>query len=300
MLDVAARGFARARWLAYLVSHRPGYVLGRFPAVRDVYSRFNWLKDLLGNARPLRVGELYGKATVEIGAMSSGLLIADKPATQQAAEMKAKAFSLGPQVRSEAVERLREAARTLPLEFDGKPIGTYGELKAAPERYDRIAIATVSNSSALADVRALAGDPVLCEAARWFLGYRPRTVSSWLFWSFANQLSDDERRAAYQTIDYHYDVDGFNFMYANFYLNDTTVRNGAHLLIEGSSRRKQWRHLVGVARLSDAQAYEAYGRDAERKFEGPAGFGFLEDASCYHKALRPLDGERLMLQLRYR
>jgi len=103
-----------------------------------------------------------------------------------------------------------------------------------------------------------------------------------------------------QTIDYHYDVDGFNFLYANFYLLDTSVRNGAHLLIEGSSRRKQLRHLLGKARLSDAEAHDAYGLTAERTFEGPAGFGFLEDASCYHKALRPLDGERLMLQLRYR
>jgi hypothetical protein len=300
MLAIAARGLARARWLAYLVSHRPGYVLGRFPAVRDAYSWLNWLKDLFAGVTPLRIGELYGKAAVEIAATPPGLLMTDKAAKQQAAEMKAKAFSLGPKVRAEAVARLQEAARTLPLEFDGKPIGTYAELKAAPERYGRIAIATVSKSSALPDVRALAGDSALCEAAELFLGYRPRTVSSWLFWSFANQLSDDERRAAYQTIDYHYDVDGFNFMYANFYLLDTTARNGAHLLIEGSGRRKQLRHLIGKARLTDAEAYDAYGRDAERTFEGPAGFGFLEDASCYHKALRPLDGERLMLQLRYR
>jgi hypothetical protein len=43
-----------------------------------------------------------------------------------------------------------------------------------------------------------------------------------------------------------------------------------------------------------------YGRDAERVMEGAAGFGFLEDSSCYHKALPPLSGDRLILQLRYR
>jgi hypothetical protein len=89
-------------------------------------------------------------------------------------------------------------------------------------------------------------------------------------------------------------------MYANFYLVDTTARNGAHVLIEGSSRRKRWRHLIGAARLADAEALAAYGRDAERVMEGTAGFGFLEDSSCYHKALPPLSGDRLILQLRYR
>ena len=33
--------------------------------------------------------------------------------------------------------------------------------------------------------------------------------------------------------------------------------------------------------------------------EGPAGTGFFEDASCFHKALIPTSGERLMLQVRY-
>ena len=148
-------------------------------------------------------------------------------------------------------------------------------------------------------VRDIAGDAFLYEAASLFLGYRPRQVSSWLFWSLANRLSAEQRREASQTIDYHYDVDGFNFMYANFYLLDTTAKNGAHALIAGSSRRKRLGHLLGSARLSDAEALEAYGRDFERTLEGPAGFGFLEDASCYHKALPPETGDRLMLQLRY-
>ena len=155
-------------------------------------------------------------------------------------------------------------------------------------------------SSKLAVVQALAADPLLHEAASSFLGYRARRVSSWLFWSFASGLSDDERRAVNQTVDFHYDVDGYNFMYANFYLVDTTARNGAHVLIEGSSRHKRWRHLMGVARLADAEAFAAYGRDSERVMEGAAGFGFLEDSSCYHKALAPLSGDRLILQLRYR
>ena len=182
----------------------------------------------------------------------------------------------------------------------GHAAGSYEKLANTPESYDHIAIATVIDSSKLAIVQALAADPLLHDAASSFLGYRARRVSSWLFWSFASQLSDAERRAANQTIDFHYDVDGYNFMYANFYLVDTNAGNGAHVLIEGSSRKKRWRHLMGIARLTDDEALAAYGHAAERVIKGRAGFGFLEDSSCYHKALPPRGGDRLILQLRYR
>ena len=202
-----------------------------------------------------------------------------------------------------AVSELHEAASTLPLKNETNPTTgqapTYKELSTERALRERNAFVTVRNSSAIGVVRALAGDTLLNDVARHFLGYRPRQVSSWLFWSLANRLSDDERRAAYQTIDFHYDVDGFNFMYANFYLVDTNRLNGAHVLMAGTARGKRLSHLMGVARLADAEAYEAYGRDRERIMEGPAGFGFLEDASCYHKALPPQAGDRLMLQLRY-
>lgn len=42
-----------------------------------------------------------------------------------------------------------------------------------------------------------------------------------------------------------------------------------------------------------------YGPDRMIALEGPSGFGFVEDPYCYHKALPPLSGPRLVLQLRY-
>jgi hypothetical protein len=217
--------------------------------------------------------------------------------------MRARSYSLGPHLAPGAVSELHEAASSLPLKLAKiSAIGrapTYRQLAAERELRERTAIATVRDSSKLTIVRALAADSLLNDIARQFLGYRPRQVSSWLFWSLANGLSDAERRAAYQTIDFHYDVDGFNFMYANFYLVDTNRQNGAHVLIEGTARNKRLRDLMGIARLADSEARQAYGGDRERILEGPAGFGFLEDASCYHKALPPQAGDRLMLQLRY-
>jgi hypothetical protein len=302
MLAIATKQVSRARRLVHLLGHNPEYVLGRFVTVRDAYSTLRSLGDAVAADAPLRIGDLYEEATVGLAVASSGYLVPQKPTDAQVADLKERSHSVGPHIAPNVALDLQRQCRTLPLKVSGRAAGSYEELATAHERerYDRIAIATVIDSSKLAIVQALAADPLLHDAASSFLGYRARRVSSWLFWSFASQLSDAERRAMNQTIDFHYDVDGYNFMYANFYLVDTTTENGAHVLIEGSSRRKRWSHLMGIARLSDADALAAYGRDAERVIEGPAGFGFLEDSSCYHKALPPRGGDRLILQLRYR
>ncbi|MDI1284462.1 MAG: hypothetical protein PSV46_08695 [Reyranella sp.] len=278
---------------------RPSYLLGRFATVRDAYSLLHRLKDSLAGAAPLRIADLYHAADATIDVAASGHVLSTKTAAQQVEEMRKQSYSLGPHLDKIALAELQRCARTLPLHFNEADVGTYEALSQSPERRGDLALATIRNSARLPLIRALAGDKTLYEAASLFLGYRPTEVSCWFFWSLANHLSDDERRAASQTIDYHYDVNGFNFLYINFYLLDTDEMNGAHALIAGSSRRKRLRHLLGSARLSDNEVRETYGPEAERVIEGPAGSGFLEDTSCYHKALAPISADRLMLQLRY-
>jgi hypothetical protein len=288
--------FGRVKRLAGKVVREPHYALGRFATVRGTYSALNRLKDAVVRATPLWIGDLYKptNATVEVARCDH--VLSTRPATEQVDEMRRQSYSLGPRLDGAAVAALQEQSRSLPLHVADKPVGTYTALS---ESRGKFAIVTVQDSSKLPLIRAIAADAYLYEAASLFLGYRPRQVSSWLFWSLANRLSPEQRRQASQTIDYHYDVDGFNFMYANFYLLDTTARNGAHALIAASSRHKRLSHLLGGARLGDAEALRTYGQESERTLEGPAGFGFLEDASCYHKALPPEDGDRLMLQFRY-
>lgn len=288
--------FERVRRLAGKVVREPHYALGRFATVRDIYSGLNRLRDVVVRTTPLHIGDLYKPAGTTVDVVRCDHVLASRPAAEQVEEMRRQSYSLGPQLDVSAVATLQEQARSLPLHVDDKPVGTYTALSEARGKF---AIVTVQDSSRLPLVRAIASDAYLYEAASLFLGYRPRQVSSWLFWSLANRLSAEQRRQASQTIDYHYDVDGFNFMYANFYLLDTTARTGAHALIAASSRHKRLGHLLGSARLGDAEALQTYGRNSECTLEGPAGFGFLEDASCYHKAPPPEDGDRLMLQLRY-
>ena len=299
MPGLASPPASRMRRIAHILLHRPSYLLGRFATVRDAYSGLHRLKDAVSSATPLSICDLYHPADATIEVAASGHVLGPRTAAEQVAEIRKQSYSLGPNLDKAAIAELQHCAKTLPLHFNEADVGTYEALSQSPERRGNLAMATIRNAASLPMIRALAGDKMLHEAASLFLGYRPTEVSCWFFWSLANHLSDDERRAASQTIDYHYDVDGYNFLYANFYLLDTDDMNGAHALIAGSSRHKRLRHLLGSARLGDAEARETYGPEAERVIEGPAGSGFLEDTSCYHKALAPVSADQLMLQLRY-
>ena len=299
MPGLASPPVSRMQRIAFILLRRPSYLLGRFATVRNAYSNLRRLKDAVAGARPLGICDLYHPADTTIDVAASGHVLSTRTAAEQVAEMREQSYSLGPSLGAAALAELRHCAKTLPLHFNEADVGTYETLSQSPQRRGRLAMATIRNSASLPMIRAIAGDRFLYDAASRFLGYRPTEVSTWFFWSLANHLSNDDRRAASQTIDYHYDVNGFNFLYVNFYLLDTDDMNGAHALVAGSSRRKRLRHLLGSARLSDAEVRETYGPDAERVIEGPAGSGFLEDTSCYHKALAPVSADRLMLQLRY-
>ena len=282
---------------------KPSYIFGRFAAFRSGYSKVKHLRQKIMGAGPIEIGDLYRPATGILEIADSGLLVSNVPAERQVAELRTLSYSLQPHLTADAVEKLRDYAKTMPLTAqtaDDAGVFTYDQASSSPELRSRVAMAFIANSSECPLVRKLAADPLLYDVVSQFMGYRPERVSSWLFWSFANNLSPQERRARNQTIDFHYDVHGVNFMYVNFYLVDTDSRSGAHVLIEGSSKRKLVRNLMSFSvRLSDAEAVEQYGGRAVRAIEAPAGFGFFEDTSCYHKALAPVDRDRLMLQLRY-
>jgi len=131
-----------------------------------------------------------------------------------------------------------------------------------------------------------------------YLGYEPTKIETRLFWSFVTDESDATRREKWQTTGYHFDVDGFNFVYANFYITPVNRYTGAHVMMQHSHNQKPLRMLFHSAVQTDEAVIAYYGKENEITIEGPAGFGFVQDSSCYHKALAPISDNRLMLQLR--
>ena len=276
----------------------PHYVFGRFHGVRTTYSNARRVRQLFRPPAALAIGERYETYTEPLLVRPSGLLESTRSPAEHVARLERDAYSDGLQMSAEACAQLIEHAKRQPLGVAGGVI-SYAQLLQDAAKRDDVALATVTDVARNEVIRSLSADPLLLEVVEGYLGYRPERVSPWLFWSPKNRLSDAEREARYQTVRFHYDVHHYNFMYVNFYLMDTTERTGAHMLILGSHRDKRARHLLGSARISDAQALADYGPERIRTIATPAGHGFFEDTSCYHKALAPIDRERLMLQLRY-
>jgi hypothetical protein len=162
-----------------------------------------------------------------------------------------------------------------------------------------VAIAQVADPLRSHDVQAIAYDESLLRTVTSYLGYAPRHVRARLVRSLPVECTLEQRRRQNQTVEFHFDVDGFNFVYASFYLLPTSASNGAHVMALGSHNRKPLRWLLSTARRTDAEIVRYYGSDSIITIEGPPGYGFIQDTSCYHKALAPRSGERLMLQIRY-
>src|SRR5690606_30905071 len=123
-----------------------------------------------------------------------------------------------------------------------------------------------------AEVRRIVEDPALRAVAKSYLGYTPRNALPLLYWSFASSFSDDERRRLLQhVIDYHYDITGFNFVYASFYIIPCYRGSGAHVMMRRSHLRKPLRMLMGTVVASEEDVHREFGAENELVVEGPAG-----------------------------
>ena len=291
----------RARRFVELLRSQPDYILGRFLFVRRLYSVARRLRGNAG-AASLQVARVYEPVGEEVLVGHSGLVESRHTAAAHVARLHDTAWSNEITLTQSAIVALRTLATTTRLMFkSGAEKVEFAPSLAAltPERRNGIAIAQIADGWQDDTVKAIAGDERIVAVVSEYLGYSPTRASVFFFWSFASALTQEERIARNQTVLFHYDVDGYNFVYVSFYLVDVDCDGGAHALIERTHHAKRLRHLLGTACLSDDAAEAAFGADRIVTIEAPAGSGFFEDTSCYHKALVPTERDRLMIQFRY-
>jgi hypothetical protein len=70
-------------------------------------------------------------------------------------------------------------------------------------------------------------------------------------------------------------------------------------MMKRSHNRKPLRMLLGSTVAPEADVRRQFGPENELTIEGPAGTGFVQDTSCYHRATPPTRGDRLMLAVRF-
>ena len=142
-------------------------------------------------------------------------------------------------------------------------------------------------------------DKYLLNLVNNYLGYINK-IESKVQWSTVCNTTNDWREENGQTVTYHYDVHDLNFVYVFFYLTDCNITSGAHQIIKGSHVKKNFfTHLVGSVKQTEKDLKKYFIKDKFITIEGEKGSGFIEDTSCFHRALPPLDKPRLTLQIRY-
>jgi hypothetical protein len=149
-------------------------------------------------------------------------------------------------------------------------------------------------------VKKLERDPGLLAIAAKFLGADPIHMATEIWWSFPVAATSFEQLRAAQV--FHYDLDDYRFIKFFFYLTDVDLSSGPHILIRGSHKNKKFSHqLLGTrcASKDDREIIDCYGAENVVTLCGPAGFGFVEDSSCFHKGTLPTGKERLLLQIEY-
>ncbi len=149
-------------------------------------------------------------------------------------------------------------------------------------------------------VRTIMKDPMLIDIVRRYTGCWPTRTACRLWWSLcAAEEVQRELRSIHHSFNYHYDVAGYNFTYAFFYLSDVDRDSGAHAVIANSHKNRPLSMLLSSRFRSDGEVLGYFGEGSVKIIDGTAGYGFVEDASCFHKAILPRQANRLMLQIRY-
>lgn len=262
------------------------YSLGRFAHVREAYGA------RVGTAQ--RYGAVPGMSPVEGAAtMFSGT------AMEHAAAIARESAAFGFRLPKHILTALTQHAQNGRIkDWGSQESFEPGEVVNGRRNGKPIFVADVMNTELVPEAIMVARDPLVLDVVSRHMRYAPVGVHIRMLRSFVVDAPLEERRKV-QTVDYHFDVHGYNFVYANFYLCDVDTETGAHEMVLGSHRDKPFRWLLGSARKSDEEIVSHYGMSRIKTILGPAGTGFVQDSSCYHRVLAPKAKERVMLHLRY-
>ena len=272
--------------LKRLLNQPPSYIFGRFLTIRRAYSLYKKLLPASSNKfEGIRSTSIFDKLNVN----------------HAVKDLQQTAVALDFNLPNDIVEDIKQFAANsqlkacnLPYTFFYKDINK-GELPDG----NVVAIGYIVEPKKSQSIQKVLLDPLLYQTVENYLGYKPSNYEIRLYYSFVSNLTDQERRARNQTIDYHFDVHAFNFCYAHFYITDTDRASGAHLLVKSSHKEKPIKYLLSSACKSDKEISKYYAQSNCLLIEGQGGTGFLEDTSCYHKALAPVSQDRLLLQIRF-
>lgn len=148
-------------------------------------------------------------------------------------------------------------------------------------------------------IKKLEDDPKIRAVAAKYLQTNPVLIESRLRWTFVTN-KEDVSGAQSGVFNFHYDLEDYRFIKFMFYLTKVDSSSGPHVCVKGSHRNKKLRHQFSWIRERDDQEIsDCYGPENVRTICGEAGYGFVEDFYCFHKATFPTHRNRLLLEIKF-
>jgi hypothetical protein len=269
-----------------LVEGKLYFAMGRFRTVRRSYSAWRHLRQ---NIAP---------AALANGAAAGPSLFSGHDTRTIADTLRRDGIYVGLQLPPAVVEEVVGFARSTRLtRWAEEDSFTYADVKDGRlPGGQAVVVGSVREPEACPAVVRIKNDPKLREYVAACLGYVPQRVRVVLFWNFASKLTPEERAKVHQANNYHYDVDGYNWLYTQFFMTDVDADAGQHIIIKGSHKDKPLHLLFSSVKQPDEAIHAYYGAQNESVIEGKAGLGFIEDTSSFHKATEPRSRDRLLLQ----
>ena len=264
---------------------------GRFLVIRRVYS-------ILQNQQQ-RLNQDFHKKRLKICEQSIFEGVSVDTCVEQ---LRREGVGFGLHLPASMVEQIRQYALHTPCtepEFDEEFL-IEEVIKNGRRRCGRPVLrALVRDVMRCEAIEKIVQDPLLLKIVREYLQYWPTQITRHLTWSLVSDLPDEQIRELYPPTTFHYDIAGYNFMTAFFYITDVDVYSGAHVMIKDSHNKKPLYMVFSSGRHSDKVVLNHYGKENQIIIEGEKGFGFVQDPSCFHKLLPPVKADRLLLQIRY-
>lgn len=261
--------------------------LARFEILRDLTAMF--LK------RPTKSGEISQKSASILGKLDVESIVAT---------IETESCYRGLQLPQDAVQELLEFASSTVCYINRdsqRPCRCKGTEQVGVDLPENARVCSYMGNSMLSStLNKLIEDPGILAIAAKFLGAQPVHMGSEISWNLPVAGTHVQQREAAQV--FHHDLDDYRFIKFFFYLTDVDMCSGPHTYIRGTHKGKKFLHQLISTRcadIDDQKIVECYGVENVVNVCGKAGFGFVENALCFHKGTQPTEKPRLMLQIEY-
>ena len=170
-------------------------------------------------------------------------------------QLKKEGFYLGLQLPKILVEEIIEFAKNNVCYGNRKSqLGFYYDQKAEAQIQSEkdIKVGCYFNTAQLCPAIAeLQNDSQLLAIAAKYLEKEPIHQGNQLWWSFAGESSEWQRRQNAQM--FHYDLDDYKFLKFFFYLTDVDNTSGPHICVRASHKHKKFSHVLLRKREKDKE-----------------------------------------------